>query len=175
MPVVEALHMMGDLFWDVATSGAVLLAIGAIAIAAFVVAHVPFIRAIPAVAPYAVTASLVQVVAAGLLMFLVGFRIADERAETKQLKGELAWQTNQIAQQKASAEDAARLAEQKANEAEALKAKVDDYEATLAKQPIGTCALDDRDLGGLRALRARQHGRADPARLRGLGRNRAAP
>jgi hypothetical protein len=56
---------MGDWFWDLATSTPVLGAIGALALAAFVVAHVPFVRALPAVAPYAVAAGLVQVVAAG--------------------------------------------------------------------------------------------------------------
>jgi uncharacterized integral membrane protein len=150
MPVVEALHMMGDLFWDVATSGAVLLAIGAIAIAAFVVAHVPFIRAIPAVAPYAVTASLVQVVAAALLMFLVGFRIADERQEAKTLRNELAAKQEDIeaANDAAKRADAARalLAKQSEQDQE----RIADYEERLRRRtPNAACTLGPDDFDGV--------------------------
>lgn len=170
--------MMGDFFWDTATSYPVLGALAALAIATFLVAHVPAIaeRLFPAIVPYTRAAALVQVLAASLLFFLIGFRIADERAETKQLKNELAWSDNQLQQQKATAEDAERIAGEKAAEAESLKAKVEDYEATLAKQPVGTCALDDVDLDGLRSFRPPgKHQRSNPPRLRGPGRIRAAP
>jgi hypothetical protein len=55
--------MMGDLFWDLATSYAVLVIIALVLVAAFVVAHVPVLveRFFPAIAPYVAVAALVQV------------------------------------------------------------------------------------------------------------------
>lgn len=170
--------MLTDMFWNVATSTPVLLIIGLILIAAFLVSHVPALvqRLVPAIAPYTAAAALVQVLAAALLFFLIGFRIADEREATKRLKFELAWSDSQLEQQKATAADAERLAKEKSAEADELKARVSDYETTLAKQPVGACALDDADIGGLQSLRhAGKNHRADPPRLRGLGRFRAAP
>lgn len=170
--------MMGDWFWDIATSAIALGLLAVILAAAFLVSHVPALvqRFMPSLVPYTKAAALVQLIAAAALFFLIGFRISDERAETKQLKTELAWNQNQLEQQKATAEDAERIATEKAAEAETLKAKVDDYEATLAKQPVGACALDDADLGGLRALaRPGKHQRTNPPRLRGLGIFRSAP
>lgn len=40
---------------------------------------------------YAKAAALVQVFAAALLFFLIGFRVSDERAETRQLKNDMAF------------------------------------------------------------------------------------
>jgi len=147
---------MSGLFWNVATSDIALGILGAIAAVSFLVAHVPFVgRLIPAVEPYVVAARLVSIVTAASLFFLIGFRVSDERATLAQLKGELAWKDNELEQQKATAEDAERIAKQKALEAGELKAKVDDYEAVLAKQPVGNCALDDTDVNGLRAFSRR--------------------
>lgn len=169
--------MITDIFWNVATSTTALLIVGLIFLAAFAFAHVPLIsKLIPQVAPYVLLAAVIAYVALAVLSLCIGFRISDERAETRRLKIELAFQKNQLAQQKASAEDAERIAKEKSAEADALKAKVDDYEATLATQPIGACALDDADLDGLRAFRpAGKHKHSDPARLRGLGLFRGAP
>lgn len=169
---------MADLFWNVATSTPVLTSLAAIFVAAFLVAHVPVIveRLLPAIEPYDRAALAIQIAAAASLFFLIGFRAADERAETRSLKNDLAWHENELEQQKATAEDAERIAREKAAEAEALKAKVEDYEATLAKQPVGTCALDDTDIGGLRSLRrAGQNQSANPARLRGAGGHGGTP
>lgn len=170
--------MITDWLWNLATSSLVLGALAVLTLVAFVVAHVPALvtRLVPGSAPYTVLAHLVQLIAFALLMFLLGFRVADEREHTRRLQSELAWQHNELEQQKASAEDAARLRDQKTAEAEALQTRVENYEAQLAMQPIGTCALDDADITGLRALGgAGKNLDRDPARLRGLGRNRAAP
>jgi hypothetical protein len=168
--------MITDIFWNVATSTPALLIVGTIFVAAFVLAHVPLLSKIPQVAPYVLLAAAIAYLALADLALCIGFRISDERAETRRLKVDLAWRDNEIAQQKASAADAERIAAAKSAEAEVLKAKVDDYEAKLATQPIGDCALDDADLDGLRAFRpAGKHKRSDPARLRGPGLFRPAP
>ena len=168
--------MIDDWIWDLATSTTALSIVAAILIASLIVSHLPLMKMIPAVAPYVILAGFVAYLALADLGLCIGFRIADERAETQRLKIELAWHKNELEQQKATAEDAARIASEKSVEADELKSKVDDYEATLSKQPVGACALDDADVGGLRAFRpARKHQRSDPKGLRGLRRLRAAP
>lgn len=169
--------MITDMFWNVATSTTALAIVGLILLVAMVVAHVPFLSSIPAVAPYVALAGVVAYLALIDLSLCIGFRISDERAENQKLKVELAWHENELEQQKATAEDAERIAKEKSAEADELKARVNDYEATLAKQPVGTCALDDADIGGLQSLRRRagQHGRSNPPRLRGLGGPGSAP
>jgi hypothetical protein len=172
----EACDVIADLFWDAVTSTTALMIVAAVLIAALIVSHLPLMKMIPSVAPYIILAGFVSYLALADLALCIGFRISDERAETQRLKIELAWRENELEQQKATAEDAARIAKEKSAEADELKTKVDDYEATLAKQPVGTCALDDADVGGLRAFRATaKHQRADPKGLRGLGRLRGAP
>lgn len=147
---------MSGLFWNVATSDVALGILGAIVAASFLIAHVPYVgRLIPAVEPYVVAARLVAIATAAVLCFLIGFRVSDERAALANLKTELAWKDNELGQQKATAEDAERIAKEKTVEANELKTKVDDYEAALAKQPVGTCALDDSDISGLRAFSRR--------------------
>jgi hypothetical protein len=169
--------MLTDFFWHVATSNLQLLLIAAVAIAALVVGHVPFGKYAPVIGPYVVLAQFVAYPTLMLMAFLVGVRISDERAETRRLKNELAWSDMQLQQQKATAEDKERLANEKAAEADQLKAKVDDYEKTLATRPVGDCALDAGDLDGLRNLRRRAgvNRRPNPARLRGSGGTSAAP
>lgn len=147
--------MLMDMFWNAATSYLALGIIGAIALAALVVGHVPFGKYAPVIGPYVVLAQFVAYPALMLLAFLIGVRISDERAETRQLKFDLKWSQMQLQEQKAAAEDKEKLANEKAAEADELKAKVDDYEATLANKPAGDCALDDGDLGGLQSLRRR--------------------
>ncbi|MBR0700188.1 hypothetical protein JQ599_09775 [Bradyrhizobium diazoefficiens] len=159
---------MSGLFWDLATSDVALAIVAAIMVAAFVVSRIPLVSMIPAVAPYVVFAGFVTYLALTSLALCVGYRLSDERAAMRQLKVDLAWRENELEQQKATAEDKERLANEKAAEAEELKGKVDEYEQRLAAQPVGDCGLDDSDLDGLRALRrrAQQHGREHPAGLR---------
>ncbi len=146
--------MIGDWFWDVATSYTVLGIVAAIAAAAFVVAHVPALAArfFPAIVPYTKAALLVQVLAASLLCFLIGFRVADERAETRQLKNDLAFKELQIETAEATAQDAERLkaeAEAKASEA---KGKLDEFRRTFGDRPSASCAFTSDDLERLRQL-----------------------
>jgi hypothetical protein len=149
---------MSNLFWDFATSPASLGVIAAIFAAAFVVSHIPRLVTWfwPQAKAYAKAAALVQTLAAAALCFLIGFRVSDQRAELVRLQIDYRWSENQLEQQKASADDAERIAKEKAAEADELKGKVADYEAELQARskadPGSVCALSDDDIGRLRAL-----------------------
>jgi hypothetical protein len=149
---------MSGLFWDIATSDIALAAVGILFVATWVVARTP-VRKIPAIAPYALLAGLVSYLALADLALCVGFRIADERAAVRQLKNDLAWSDNELEQQKATAEDADRIAKEKAAQAQELQQKVSDYEAALERattaNPASACALTDDDIDRLRALSRR--------------------
>ena len=96
-----------DLFWNVATSPFALAVVALVAVVAFLVAHVPYVeRVIPAAAAYTRGALVVQVLASALLMFLLGFAFADQRADAERLKTELAWSQFQLEQSHATAEEA---------------------------------------------------------------------
>lgn len=144
---------MSELFWDVATSDIALAVVGFLMVVAFMVSKAGMV---PMLAPYALLAGLVYHLALADLALCVGFRIADERAEKAQLQRDLAFKSNQLQQQKATAEDAQRLADEKAAEADKLQEKVSDYEAALEKaqaaKPDASCTLTDDDIARLRAL-----------------------
>lgn len=147
--------MITDLFWNVATSTPVLLLLAAIAAAAFLVAHVPALitRFVPSLVAYTMAAALVLSITAALLMFLIGFRISDERALTRQLKNDLAFSEMQVEQQKATADDAERLKAQAETQANEAKEKLDDYRKKYGDRPEAVCAFTADDLERLRALR----------------------
>jgi hypothetical protein len=157
--------------WDVATSHPVLLLIAAVAVAALVVGHFPVIGRIPALAPYVVLSRFVSVLAAALLMFLIGFRVADNRAERAQMEFDLNWHRLQLEQQEATAKDAERLKDEAQNEAREAKGKLDDYRARFGDRPDAVCAFTLDDLERLRALRRSRRGQSpDFPRLREFGR-----
>lgn len=143
---------LADLFWTIATSNVVILALGIIALAAVLVTHLPLVRFIPTIDDYLRIAGLIGYVALSLFFLFVGHRLADERTETRRLQTELRWSESQLEQQKATADEAARLKDEAEKAAGALQQKVDTYEAELAKRPAGDCALDADDLRRLRDL-----------------------
>lgn len=169
--------MMGDVFWDAATSTAALSAVAVVLAAAFLLAHTPAIveRIWPQAYAYVAVAALVQVLAAALLFFLIGFRIADERAETRQLKNELAWREMELANQKATAEAAQHLKDEAEAAAEKAKGELDDFRTHYADSVAAACAFDADDLERLRKLGTAPGTGAGPrpsalARMRALGR-----
>lgn len=151
---------MSNMFWDIATSDLVLTIVAAVMVASFVVSHLPIVRDLPAVKPYAIAAGLIAYLALADLAFFGGYRISDERADAARLERDLDWSKNQLAQQKATADDAERIAKEKAAEADELKGKVVDYEKALAQRaktdPGGSCVLSDDDISRLRALAAKR-------------------
>jgi hypothetical protein len=146
--------MMTDLFWNAATSTVTLSLVGLVLLAAFLVAHVPGIveRVWPQAYVYAKAAALVQVLAAALLFFLVGFRVADERAETRQLKNDLTFKEIQIENSEATAKEAERLKAEAEAKADEAKEKLDDFRKRFGDRPEAVCAFNADDLERLRAL-----------------------
>lgn len=142
--------MIADLILTAVTSNLALAAIGTLLVACVVFSRLPILSHLPQTAPYTALAGFLVYVLLADLALCIGFRIADERAETVRLKFELTWKQNELDQQKQTAADADRIAKEKAAEADELKGKVADYEERLAQQPAGACALDDADLDGLR-------------------------
>lgn len=144
---------MADLIWSLATSYLALGIIGAVALAALIVGHVPLARLLPVIGPYVVLARFVSYLALMLLCFLIGTRLADERAETKRLKTDLAYARLQIEAQKASADTAAHLRAKAEQQAATLEQKVSEYEDRLAKSPAGCgCEFDADDVNSLRNI-----------------------
>lgn len=146
---------MTDMFWDIATSYPVLGVIALILVVAFAVSHLPtFVERIwPEAYAYAKAAALVQAIAAGLLFFLIGFRVSDERAEHEAMKNELAWKNSQIETAEATAEHAQRLKAEAEHKAAEAKGKLDDFRGKYGDNPAAICAFTPDDLEWLRALR----------------------
>lgn len=146
--------MIADIFWNIATSYAVLGAIALIWAAAFIVAHVPAlaVRIWPPLEAYWRAAAIVQFIAFALLMFLIGFRIADERAENLQLKNDLAFQELQISNAKETAADAERLRTEAEARAKEATEQLDEYRKRFGANPDAVCAFSVDDLERLRNL-----------------------
>lgn len=147
--------MLSDLFWDAVTSSVVLGVLVLIGVVAFVVAHVPAFaaRIYPPVAAYSKAAALIQVLAWALLCFLIGFRIADERMATRQLKNDLAFKELQIDQAEETANDAERLKAEADAKAKEAMGQLDDYRKRFGANPDAVCAFTPDDLERLRNLR----------------------
>lgn len=147
--------MVSDLFWDAATSWVVLGVLALIGVVAFVVAHVPAFasRIYPPVGAYSKAAALVQVLAWAVLCFLMGFRIADERMATRQLKNDLAFKELQIDQAEETAKDAERLKAEADEKAKEAMGQLDDYRKRFGANPDAVCAFTPDDLERLRNLR----------------------
>ena len=147
-------EVIADFFWNIATSYAVLGLVATILAAAFIVSHMPAIltRFWPQAFVYAKAAALVQVIAAALLFFLVGFRVADERAETRQLKNDLAFTELQIQNANETARDAERLKADAVAKAEEAEGKLNAFRETFGNSPEAVCAFTPDDLERLRNL-----------------------
>lgn len=144
---------MADLLWLVAASDAGLSILATLFLAGLVVGFAPLLRWIPGLAPYVMLARLVALVALAALSFLIGFRVADERAEVERLKADLAFKQKQMDVQKHTAEAAERLRMVAETKAAQANQKVTEYEERLAQQPAGDgCNLDDADVRSLRDI-----------------------
>lgn len=171
----------GDLFWDFATSPPVLIGLALLAVAAFLVAHVPAVATlIPWVAAWQRLAILAQFGAAIALIFLLGFRVADDRAEMERVKNDLAFSEFQLDQQRQVADEADRLksvAEARAQQAEST---LNEYPQKFGKS--AACEPPAGYLDWLHTLQRRtQRAGADQpqrglvARVRAFGRTGRAP
>jgi len=135
--------MMMDFVWDVATSNLVLSIIAVIFVIAFLVAHAPtlILKVWPTAYLYSKAAALVQVAAAALLCFLIGFRVSDERAEAKSLRSQIAaQQTDLKAANDAAKQSDAAIAEL-AKKAKADEETIDDYSERLRRRTPNTACI----------------------------------
>ncbi|WP_152977588.1 hypothetical protein [Bradyrhizobium pachyrhizi] len=105
-------------------------------IAAAAVGYFPFAQYIPAVAPYVKAARLVAVIVLLLMAFLIGFRVADEREEAKNLRATIATQRADLENSRKARADEAARADAIAEGAQAQYAADVEY--------IGQLKADDR-------------------------------
>lgn len=137
--------MLGDFFWDMATSMPVLGGVGLLLGAALVVGYFPLLKWIPAVGQYVAAARLVVIIAAALLCFLVGFRVSDEREEAKSLRNQLAAKSIDLTATQHAAEQADAARAELAKQAQADQERIADYAEALKKRPNAACTLGDGD------------------------------
>ncbi|KRR21723.1 hypothetical protein [Bradyrhizobium retamae] len=144
---------ISDFLWDIAISDVVLTSIGMFALCAAVVGYIPFGSLIPVVGGYVRAARALFILSLTILVFLLGFRTADRRAEAAELRAKMEIKDNVIATQKIDLAFSAQAAEEAADErkAAAERAKADqDRIANYAKQleargGNAACLLTDDD------------------------------
>ncbi|WP_445215884.1 hypothetical protein ACKWRH_26305 [Bradyrhizobium sp. Pa8] len=141
---------ISDFLWAAATSEIALSALGLLIVVAAVVGYLPIVSTL--LGGYAKTAKLVFIVALATLVFLLGFRTADNRTDAKILRDQIAARDDVIARQKSSLDlalDAAETASKQRDEAaqRALEAQdeIDDYEKRLKARPNAACLLTPDD------------------------------
>lgn len=124
------------MFWQFATSAPVLVSIAALAVASFAVAHFPFVdRLWPRLAEFQKAASIVTILAFAALLYLVGFKAADTRAELQRVKNDLAWTQFQLGEQQRAARDADDLKTNADAAASEAKGKLSEYKAKFGDDP----------------------------------------
>lgn len=149
--------LTADALWSLATAVPTLAVLGLIAGAAFLVAHLPWIeKLLPPIEPYIRAASLVSVIASSALLFLIGFRVADARAEVERLRTELLWKTVQVENLDATARDAERLRQQADTRLAEVKGQLDEWRTIYGDKPEPACAFTPDDIGRLRVLQRRR-------------------
>lgn len=166
---------MDSFLWSLATSYLALSTVAGLVVLALIVGYFPLLKWVPIIGPYVAVARVVAFLAFGLLCGLVDRRAADTRAEVAQLRIDLAFSQVQLANQKAAADDKARLAEASAASAAIAEQKATNYETFVLSAPAVCPGGDDFDGELLRVLhdikprRARGPGGANPKGLRGFG------
>lgn len=143
--------MLTGLFWDIATSTPALGFDGLILLVALVVGWFPLLKYLPGIGAYVPVVRLVAALIALLLCFLVGFRVADEREEAKNLRATIEAQRADLDNsRKSRADEAARAA---AIEGEANAQHEQDAEYIRRLEANDACKFDPfRAPGGV------QHG-----------------
>ena len=144
------LPSLADLFWQFATSTIALAILAAIAVAARVASWLGRLPFVPLSARVIVLARPASTLAAIALVFLLGFRLADERSELKQMARDLAFARQQIDNIAATADDAERLQKRADSEVAELKRKAAAY--VTDRDPRRFCNFDRFDVERLRPL-----------------------
>src|SRR4051794_34070513 len=134
---------MVDFFWDIATSSAALGLVGLVLLAALVVGYFPLLKWLPIVGPYVPVARLVVILTAALLCFLIGFRVADERAEALNLRNKVEAMAIDLEAADEAAKESDKAKAELAKQAQADQERIEKYEAALKARPDGGCVLTD--------------------------------
>ncbi|BAM87700.1 conserved hypothetical protein [Bradyrhizobium oligotrophicum S58] len=145
----------GDLLWQIATSDGVLLLVAGLIVIAALVGHFPVLSKLSALQQYVIPAKLAVYAVIFLFAFLLGFRTADDRAEAKALRADVARKAEVIAAKDFDlrlAIEATEVAQKQRDEA-ALRAKeaqdeIDDYAQRLQARPNASCLLAPSDFPG---------------------------
>lgn len=151
-----SLPSLADLFWQSATSTVVLVALLAFAVFARVVSWLDRLPLwlssfVPVPARAMALARPASVLAFLVLVFLIGFRLSDERSDIKQLNRDLAWARWQIDNVQAGADDAERLKLNAERDAGVLKGKAADYVQGRNRNRV--CTFDRFDVERLRPIK----------------------
>ncbi|WP_316200427.1 MULTISPECIES: hypothetical protein [unclassified Bradyrhizobium] len=167
-----------ELFWQLITSTPVLVMLAAVAVASFAVAHFPFVdRIYPPLAAFEKAASIVAILTFAALLYLVGAKNADNRAELRRAKNDLAWTQFQLGQQERAAKDAAALKQDADAAASDARGKLSEYQAKFGDDPkAALCRPRAGVVEWVHKLQRRPPaaGRADPPGRGAVARLRAA-
>lgn len=159
LDVAEAVNdFSADLFWQIATAPLTLVAIAIIAIASYAVAHIPFVeKFIPVTAPFIRSAQIVCLICAAALIFLIGHRAADQRADLERAKSDLAWTEFQLSSQKQTADDAAELKQAAEAAAGEARSQLSAYQEKFGNDPHASiCAPRPGVVEWVRGLQRRK-------------------
>ncbi len=135
-------------FWDVATSSIVLSMIALLLIAALVVGYFPLLKWFPVLGQYVPVARLASILAAALLSFLFGYKVADDRAATSALRNELAVARIDLAAAHKAADQADAARRELAAQSITDQIRIEKYAEELKKRPNAACTLTDDDFAG---------------------------
>jgi hypothetical protein len=145
-----------DVFWNTATSYPMLVAIGIVALFAFGIAHLPLVeKFFPSIAPYIRAAALVSVVSTAALLFLIGFRVADQREEAARLRRDLAFSELQLDGMKKTADEASELKRVADAKAKQAKDELDGLRKKFGRMPKSGGAYPREFLRWLRTRHSR--------------------
>lgn len=141
---------ISDFLWAAATSEIALSALGLLIVVAAIVGYLPIVSTL--LGGYAKTAKLVFILALTALVFLLGFRTADNRAEAKILRDQIAARDGVIANKNfdlhlalEAAETASKQRDEAAQRAKEAQDEIDDYEQRLKARPNAACLLTPDD------------------------------
>ncbi|MEY9128355.1 hypothetical protein [Bradyrhizobium yuanmingense] len=141
---------ISDFLWAAATSEIALSALGLLIVVAALVGYLPIVSTL--LGGYAKTAKLVFIVALAALVFLLGFRTADNRAEAKILRDQISARDDVIASKNRdlrlaldTAETASKQRDEAARRAKDAQDEIDEYAERLRARPNAACLLTPDD------------------------------
>jgi hypothetical protein len=128
-------EISADIFWSALASYPSIALLGLVAAAGFAIAHFPLADKLPVLGPYVRAAGAVSIVSAAMLMFAIGYRVADGRDEIARLKNDLAWAEFNADVQRHVAQAAEQLKRRAEAEKAEAKGRLNEYETRFGPNP----------------------------------------